>query len=456
MKSFLWIWLGQSVSALGTSLGSFALGVWVFQRTGSVTGFATIGLVAGIVMFLMAPVGGALADRFDRRKLLLTADLGSGLLTGLVAILLLTDRLALWLVYPFVASMVAFLSIQGPALQASVSLLVPRQQLARAAGMSQTSRSFAQIVGPFAAGFLVGQIGFHGLIFIDTCTFLFAVVTLLLVRIPMPVEAPAETAGPADRPPAGPRRRRSVKADFSEGWRYLRERPGLLALLAMFATTNFCMGMVQVLLTPLILSFATTVELGSVSSAAAAGALLGAIVLSVWGGPQRRIWLVFAAMIFQGCLLFLGGVEPSVPLVALAAFAFMFTVPLVGGTNQAILQSKVAHQVQGRVFGMAGFIAASTLPVAAALAGPLADRVFEPALAPGGALAGTVGPLVGVGPGRGIGFLFVLLGATVVVLVCLAFLNPRLRRLESELPDAQSPAPAPAPAPGMAPAPEGA
>jgi hypothetical protein len=216
--------------------------------------------------------------------------------------------------------------------------------------------------------------------------------------------------------------------------------------------------MVQVLLTPLILSFATAVELGSVSSAAAAGALVGAVGLSVWGGPRRRMGLIFALMVVQGCLLVVGGLEPSVRLVALAAFTFMVTVPLIGGTNQAILQSKVAHQVQGRVFGMAGFIAVSTLPLASALAGPLADRVFEPALAPGGALAATVGTLVGVGPGRGIGFLFVLLGAMVVVVVSLAFLNPRLRRLESELPDAPAPVPAPpsSPEPGMAPAPEGA
>lgn len=440
MKVFLILWAGQSASSLGTSLGSFAVGVWVFQRTGSATGFAMISLVTGIVLVVMAPVGGALADRFDRRKLLLIADLSSGLLTGLLATLLLTDRLELWHVYPFVALMMASVSLQAPALQASISLLVPREHLARAAGMTQSARSFAQIVGPFAAGFLVGRIGYHGVIFIDACTFVVAVVTLLLVRIPSPALPGAGTAaGTAGGPPPGSRPRRSIKTDFVEGWRYLRERPGLLALLAMFATTNFCMGMVQVLLTPLILSFATPVDLGSVSSAAAAGALVGAITLSIWGGPKRRIWLIFGVMIFQGTLLFLGGVKPSVPLVALAAFAFLFTMPLVGGANMALLQSKVDHHVQGRVFGMAGFLAASTLPLAAALAGPLADQVFEPALLPGGALAGSVGQLIGTGPGRGIGFLFVLLGVLVIVFVCLAFLNPRLRRLESELPDAAAP-----------------
>jgi MFS family permease len=426
MRQFLILWSGQSVSALGTSLGGFALGVWVYQTTGSATQFALISFVMAVVFIVMNPVAGALADRWDRRKLLILSNAGSGLMTLVMAALLFSGRLRPWHVYPIVAALSGLLTLGGPALFSSVSLLVPRAQLARASGMTQTSRAAAQIVGPLAAGVLVGRIGYSGVVLLDGVSFFFAMAAVLAVRIPRPPRR-EEAARP------------SVLASLPFGWAYLRRLPGLLALLGLYAATNFCMAMVQVLLTPLILSFATPVELGSVDATGAAGVLLGSLALALWGGPRRRVPAILALLACQALILFLGGVQPSIPLIAGAAFAFMFTLPFVNGLTQAILQSKVAPDVQGRVFGVSGMITMGSVPVAALLAGPLADRVFEPLLAPGGALAGTVGRVIGVGAGRGVGFLFVVLGGLVLAVVGLASLSPRLRRLESEIPDAPLP-----------------
>jgi len=430
MRIFLTLWLGQSVSAIGTGLGSFALGVWIFQKTGSATSFAMMGFAAATTMLVISPFAGSLADRWDRRRLLLLSDLGSGATTLAMAALLFTGRMQPWHVYPIVVLMVGFTAFQGPALLASVSMLVPRDQLARASGMTQTSRAVAQIIGPLAAGMLVGKIGYSGVILIDCTTFLFAVLTILLVRIPSP-----------------PRRqgvRRSPLGDLRYGWEYLRGLPGLFALLSLYAVTNFCMGMVQVLLTPLVLSFATPVELGTVNSAGAAGVMLGGLVLSLWGGPRRRVLGIFVFLVVQALILFVGGVQPSIPLLTLATCAFMFTVPIATACNQAILQSKVAADVQGRVFAVAGMIAACSMPVASLIAGPLADRVFGPLLRAGGPLAETVvGRLIGVGPGRGIGLMFICLAILVLLAVGSAFLNPRLRQLEAETSDLNGPEPEP-------------
>lgn len=423
MRPFLILWSGQSVSALGTGLGSFALGVWVYDRTGSATQFAMISFVVGLVFIIMNPLAGALADRWDRRLLLAVSNAGSGAMSLIMAALLFTGRLLPWHVYPIVALMSGFLILGGPALLSSVSLLVPREQLARASGMTQTSRAAAQIIGPLAAGILVGRIGYSGLILADCASFFFAMATILAIRIPSPPQSEA-------------RERLSMLASLAFGWSYLRRLPGLLALQGLYGVTNFCMAMVQVLLTPLILSFATPVELGSVNAAGAAGVLLGSLALSIWGGPRRRVLGILTFLAFQAVILFLGGVRPSIPLIALAAFTFMFTLPFVNGFTQIILQSKIAADVQGRVFGVAGMISLGSVPLAALIAGPLADRVFEPMLVPGGALAATVGRVIGVGEGRGVGFLFVLLGALTLVVVGLASLNPRLRHLESEIPDA--------------------
>jgi DHA3 family macrolide efflux protein-like MFS transporter len=186
----------------------------------------------------------------------------------------------------------------------------------------------------------------------------------------------------------------------------------------------------------LILSFATTAELGTVEAIGAVGALLGGILLSVWGGPRRRVWGIGGFMLLQGLILCLGGLQASVWLIATACFLFMFTAPVVGGCNQTIWQSKVALDLQGRVFAMREMVASASMPIAYLASGFLADRVFEPLLLPGGALAGTVGRVIGIGKGRGVGLLFILLGTFMVVAVLLSFLSPRLRRVETELPNA--------------------
>ena len=223
--------------------------------------------------------------------------------------------------------------------------------------------------------------------------------------------------------------------DFRFGWDYLRQRPGLLSLLWIFLATSFALSIIQVLLTPLILSFGSSTNLGFVNTAAAAGVLVGSLALGIWGGPQNRVKGILLFLMLQAPILFLGALKPNVMLIAVACFVFTGLTPLIGGLSQAIWQSKVAHEVQGRVFAMRGLIGNSAGPLAFLLAGPLSDRVFEPLMAPGGALAGTVGRIIGVGEGRGIGLLFIALGLFLLFVVFLSSLNPRLRKVESELPD---------------------
>lgn len=430
MKAFLVIWCGQFISSIGSNLGAFAMGVWVYEQTRSATRFALVTFVGTAAMLLLSPLAGTLADRWDRRRLILLANLGSGVTTLTMAVLFFTGRMQVWMVYPLATLMVIFLVFQGPALFASVPLLVGRDQLARASGLTQTSRAVAQIVGPLSAGILIKLIGYYGIALIDSLTFLFAVASVLAIRIPNPPRSEEASV------------RRSVREDLVYGWEYLRNLKGLLALLALFAVTNFCMGMVEVLLTPLILSFATPVELGTVNSTAAVGVLLGGLAVSIWGVPRRRVATMLVVLVIEALILFLGGAQPSIPLIAVAAFSFMLTLPVAVACNQTILQTKIAPAVQGRVLAVAGMVAAGALPLATLAAGPLADRVFDPLLRPGGALADTtVGHLLGVGPGRGVGLMFIVLGVLVLIAVGIASLNPRLRNLEREIPDALPPEP---------------
>ncbi|HEV7785503.1 MAG TPA: MFS transporter, partial [Thermoanaerobaculia bacterium] len=439
MKAFLVLWAGPFISAIGSSLGGFSLGVWVYERTHSATSFALVAFVGTVTLLLLSPVAGAVADHWDRRKLILLADLGSALTTATMAVLFFTHLMQPWMVYPIAVLMMTFLAFQGPALGSSVPLLVGRKQLARASGIAQTGRAISQILGPLTAGILIGWIGYQGVALVDALTYLVAVTAALLIRIPSP--PPLEGAAV----------QRSVRANLAFGWSYLQQRKGLVALLILFGVTNFCMGMVQVLLTPLLLSFATPVELGTVSSTAAVGVLVGGLAVAIWGIPRHRVLTVLGVIVVQSLILFLGGAQPSIPLIALAAFLFMLAIPFALASTQTILQSKVASAVQGRVFAVSGMVSAGALPLAALLAGPLADKVFGPLLLPGGRLADTpVGHYLGVAPGRGVGLMFICLGILSLITVGLFALNPRLRNLESEIPDALLPEPAApaAPVPG--------
>ncbi|MES1242289.1 MAG: MFS transporter [Acidobacteriota bacterium] len=429
MKAYLILWSGQVVSLLGSGLTTFALGVWVYQRTGSVTKFALIAFFGSLPGLVLSPVAGALADRWDRRRTLILSDCLAAILSAVLLLLLWDESkglLEMWHIYLLTAVASVGNALQWPALTATTTLLVPRQHYGRASGLSQMAQAISQIAAPFLGALLLQEVRMRGILILDLATFGFAVATLLLVRLD----------GPGRTPETGARR--SLWQDSTVGWTYVRERPGLFGLLLLFAATNFNIGMLQALLTPLILSFAPAEALGRVLSVAGLGMLAGTVAMGAWGGPRRRVNGILAGLLAQGLILLVGGWQPKVSLIGMAAFVFLAATPIINGCSQAIWQIKVPPGLQGRVFAVRRTVALSAAPLAYFLAGPIADRVFEPLLAPGGALAGSVGALLGVGHGRGIGFLFVLLGLLVVVCVAVAVGSPRLRNVEDELPDAVS------------------
>jgi len=425
IRTFVIIWSGQVFSLLGSGLTAFALGVWVFQTTGSATRFALLTFSASLPGILMSPFAGVLVDRWDRRWSMILSDCVAGLTTALLIVLVGFDELRVWHLYGIIAINAAFSGLQQPAFSASVPLLVPKRHLGRAAGLAQAGVAGTRLLAPALAGALLAAIRLRGILFIDLATMSFAIATLLVVRIPRP---PMTEAGSSSRG--------SFLQETLFGWTYIRKRRGLLALLILFAGTNFSTGMMFVLLTPLVLSFGSAKELGIVMSIGAGGFLTGSVVMSVWGGPKRRVNGIFCFLGMQAAILLLGGVRPSVPLVASAAFIYMFITPLTNGSSQVIWQSKVATDVMGRVFAIRRLVAASTLPLAYLLAGPLADFVFEPMLAVDGRLAGTVGTVIGVGPGRGIGLLYILLAFLIMLALALGYRSRSLRGVEKDLPDA--------------------
>ncbi len=426
MRTFIIIWLGELISMLGSGLTSFALGVWIYQRTGQATPFALTVLFGSLPRLLLLPMAGSLADRWNRRWLMILADTGSALVTVSVVFVLLTGDLQIWHIYLIAVFGSVFSAFQQPAFDSSVTMLVPKKDLTRANGMVQMGHALELVLTPMLAGVLFVAIGLQGIVWIDFITYFFAVGALLIVAIPQPeVQARGES------------KKHSVWSDAAFGWQYLRQRGGLFGLLWYFAMVNFMLNFAIVLIGPLVLSRFSAGVLGALQTAAGVGMLVGGILMSAWGGPKRRI-LGVIGFIGLGMLgLTTAGLQANPYLIGAGMFVLMFSLPFASGSSQAIFQTKVAPDIQGRVFAIRGLIAQSMMPLAFLISGPLADKVFEPLMSTGGGLSSTaIGSLFGTGVGRGIGLMFAISGLIGLFATILAFLNPHIRHVEDELPDA--------------------
>lgn len=427
MRGFTLIWLGQLVSLLGTGMTRFALTIWAYQETGSATTLALVAFFSFGPVVLLSPIAGALVDRWNRKLVVMISDLAAGTTTIVLLILYSTGNLQIWHLYLMGALAGAFESFQFPAFSAAMTMMLTKEQFGRANGMMAVADSASNIIAPLLAGLLLTLIGIGGVMTIDVITFLFAVGVVLLIHIPQP-----ETTD------VGAKARSSLWRESFYGFQYIWERPSLLGMQLIFFLSNLFGTYGWVLLAPMILARTTNNELilGTVQSAIGIGGLAGGLLLTAWGGPKRRVHGVLLGMI--GAALFgtvVIGVGRTLPFWIIGGFFSMFFIPILNGSNQAIWQSKVAPDVQGRVFATRRLIAQITAPLAMLSAGPLADRVFGPALQPGGALVPFFGWLVGVGPGAGIGLILVLTGVLGALGALCGYAVPAVRNIETILPD---------------------
>jgi DHA3 family macrolide efflux protein-like MFS transporter len=424
MRIFVIVWLGQLVSQLGSGLTTFALGVWVLTQTGSVTRFALMFLAGAGPAILISPLAGALVDRWNRRSSMMACNAGLAV-TNLAIIWILSNGPAVtWPIYVAVAFASALNALHWPAYSTVVPFLVPPRQFGRANGMMQGSEALSQLLAPAIAGILLVTIKIQGVLMIDCATFLVALISLKSIKFP---EQPVTAAAGAEK--------RSLFDDALYGWSYIAARRGLLGLMAFFAFSNFLAGFVQVLAQPLVLSFASPAQLGAAVSIGGCGMLVGSVWMSISGGPKRRIHGILGFHLLLSLAFILLGLQPSLPLITASAFVIFLCLPVINGSNRALMNTKVAPDVQGRIFATSHMIASLTLPLSYVIAGPLADKVFGPLLTQNGPLAHSVGEFIGVGPGRGIGLLFVVLGILAIVVTAVGYSFKPLRLVERELPD---------------------
>lgn len=432
-RRFVILWAGQFASLIGSNLTGFALAVYVYRLTDSVTVLGLIFALGLAPAVVASPLAGPLVDRWGPRRTLLISNVGNLMITTALAIVLVTGTFAVWHVYVVVTLGSVLSAFEIPAFAALTPRVVPAAKLGQANGLRMVALATSQVVAPVLAGFLLLAIDIAGIVVIDFVSFALAIVTLLLVKLPAPRSPLASVWASAD--PV----RRSLLSEFGDGLRYVTARRGLLMLAVFVAAMNFSSGFIELLITPLVLAFASPGQLGIVMSVSGLGMVVSGVAVSIWGGPRHRVAGILGCSLLLGLACMAGSLRPDLILVAVAGFCYLGALGVIVSSSQVIWQTKVEPSLLGRAMALVNMVSLVPQLIANVLAGILVDRVFDPFVGRDEVRSPALAVVVGDGPGRGIALLLLLVGVGTVVIVGLASASPRLRDLELELPDVADP-----------------
>ncbi len=413
----------QTLSLIGSRMTTIGVGVWVFAHTGLTSPLLLAALFNELPGMLFGSLSGVYVDRWDRRRVLILADLGQALGSLLLLLSFVSGRFQLWHLYMVALLSGTFATLQGPAEEAVTTLLVPEPQRERLNAVGQMAFPLAGVLAPALTGALYPWIGVTGIISMDLLTFLGAVVVLKVIAIPQPPPSEAGQAGGG-----------SLLGEWSAGLRFLVQRRGLLSFVLYLTLINFLLNGPLELAVPYLLRVTgSEAQMGGLMGLMSLGALSGAGLMAAWGGTRPRLHTLLPGLFFSGLMFLLYGTLRSPLLLGASLVLLMIPLPVMNALYISIMQVKTPLDLQGRLFALVsqlGYLGSTTSFL---LTGLLVDRWLEPAVgAPGW---GRFAWLVGDRPGAGMGLLLVLVGLLILSLTLLAWLNPRLRRLEAELPD---------------------
>jgi DHA3 family macrolide efflux protein-like MFS transporter len=421
-RAFLALWSSAFISASGSALTEFVLAVWIYQMTGSVLAFATGVMLRLLPLLLMAPVGGAAADRWPRRRVLIVTNLVGAVASGVLSLVFAFGTPELWHVYTVIVVSSITRAFQFPAFSALVTSLVNPQDYGRSQGLIEAAHSGAAILAYALAGAAFARWGAGRVIAFDMLSFLVPVATLAVMSV---VEEASEVGSPKD-----------VRSVFAHGWTFIAAHQPLRRLLLFFAVMNALFAVASVLFQPLVLQRGSPASFGHVMALGALGTVLGGSSMAVWGGPVRRFDGVLLGWLGVAVGVIIAGTTGSLMLIACGFFLMTFANAVLVSCNQSIWAAHTPSGLRGRVLSARIVVAWSAMPIAYMVSGALAERVFEPLMQSEGRLATAFAWLIGAAPprgGHGTVLLFTLTGLVLLIAIVISWRIPRLRNLEADL-----------------------
>lgn len=416
MKKFLIIWVGELLSTIGSGLTAFGLGVYVYQQTGMATATALVSLLALLPTVLLGPLAGVLADRYDRRKLMILGDGLSALGLFYILFCVISGTAGLVNICIGVTVSSVFASLLEPAYRATITDLIPQEQYAKASGLVQMAGSAKFLISPFLAGLLMKHSGITLILWINICTFFVTVTATLFVARSVKQEKKQ-----------GQKR---FGAELAEGFRILKNKPGIMQLVLLAALVCFFLTFIQTLSTPMLLAFTDEAALGIVETICAVGMLVSSLLIGVFSIKGSYVKTLAMAFFGIGGFMVLFGIRENIILITVSGFLFFMCLPFANTCLDILVRQNIPNEAQGRAWGMIGLISQMGYVLANAVCGVLADYVFAPALREDGFLYGNVGKVIGTGEGRGAALLIILGGICMCILALCICRSVKIKALE--------------------------
>lgn len=417
MKKFMTIWVGELISSIGSGMTAFAVSIYVFKLTGSATLVSVAALLAFLPTILLSPVGGILADRYDRRLMMIIGDSFSAAGLLYIYISIQTGHAGVMPVFIGITISSVFVSLLEPAYRATVTDLLTEEEYAKASGLVQIAANSKYLISPFIAGLLLSVTDIRAILIIDMATFFITVFTITRVRKSFKVVKPN-------------RDNFNFFREFKVGIRSITSDKGVRSLVVLMAFMCFFIGFIQTLMAPMILAFSDVKTLGTMESVSAVGMMIGSIVIGILNIKKNYSGILTISLISAGIFMALAGTTTNIWMIVIFCILFFTALPFVNTCADVLIRIRIPNDVQGRAWGMISILTQVGFIVAYAVCGVLADYVFGPMLMEDGILAGSIGRIIGTGEGRGIGFMLVVAGIVMCAFAFIFGLRKSIREME--------------------------
>ena len=414
-KKFMILWTGELISSVGSGLTAFALGIYAYQISGTASSIALVTLCAFLPMMLFSPLGGICADKFDRRLMMILGDFLS--VFGLFYILLCikSGNIELWQICLGVSISSIFTALIDPSFKATITDLLSEEEYAKASGMIQIAGSARFLLSPLIAGIILEKANIELILIIDICTFFFTVFAAIFVKKRIKQNKTTD---------------KNLIDSLKEAITIIKNKKGITALIILTALVCLFVGFFQVLATPMLLPIMSVKSLGILESVAGIGMLVSSVLIGILGNKTTYQKMLSYSLIFCGISVLLFGSYTSTIFLGITAFLFFASLPFANTSLEVLIRKNIPNEVQGRVWSLIALVTQLGYVISYICAGVLADYIFNPLLVENGILSSSIGKIIGVGEGRGIGLLFIITGIIIVVLALTILKNKNIKTLE--------------------------
>ncbi len=423
LRTFYTLIFTQTFSLIGSRMTDLALSIYIYNQTGDVTPLALVSVFALLPQVIGASFAGVLADRWDRRYVLMISDAGQAFGTIILLISFLSGGFQLWHLYVIAFIKAWFGVFQSPAFTASVTMLVPDDKRDRTNALQTVTGPLAGVIAPALTGALYAVIGLNGIIGLDLLTFVVAAGVVAFVRIPRPTQTAV-----------GKQMQGTVWKEMVGGLKYLWSWRSLFVIAVQMSLVNFLFAGASMLFTPYLLArTGSEAIMGLLLAISDFGMIVGAVIIGAWGGTRPRIHTIMGGILVSSLFLIATGMAQTPLVLGVSVVLMTLPAPMINAAAMSLMQAKVPPDIQGRVFAALGQMSMLLMPLAYLLIGPVVDTVFEPAVAAPG--WERVAPLVGNQAGAGMGLIMMLAGGGLLITTAVVYALPRVRHVESERPD---------------------